>query len=179
MENIVVIYESKYGATKQYAQWIADDLECDLVSASETNPDAIMQHLNGAKAEQFVRWRKNNTGPSIGDIERVKNQQTFMTAIFDQKMNLATVGKVNDLFKVIQKKVNTNLTLNECLAFIPALKGNAITTIEMPGEAKMAYGASYYLYDAEKTQAILREQMGMKNATVVPCGQKPSASSRD
>jgi len=138
-----------------------------------------MQHLNGAKAEQFVRWRKNNTGPSIGDIERVKNQQTFMTAIFDQKMNLATVGKVNDLFKVIQKKVNTNLTLNECLAFIPALKGNAITTIEMPGEAKMAYGASYYLYDAEKTQAILREQMGMKNATVVPCGQKPSASSRD
>jgi len=44
VENIVVIYESKYGATKQYAQWIADDLECDLVSASETNPDAIMKY---------------------------------------------------------------------------------------------------------------------------------------
>jgi len=139
-----------------------------------------MQHLDGNKAEQFVRWRKNNTGPSIGDTERVKNQQTFMKAIFDQKMNLSMIGKVSKLFAIIKKQVNTNLTVNECLAFVPALKQmkgeDAVTTIDMPGEAKMVYGASYYIYDAEKTQAVLREQMGMKDAVVVESGHIPSGA---
>lgn len=31
MERTVVIYKSKYGATEQYARWIAEELECDLV----------------------------------------------------------------------------------------------------------------------------------------------------
>lgn len=140
-----------------------------------------MQHLDGAKCEQFVRWRKNNTGPSKGDIERVKNQQAFMKAVFDQKMNLATVTKINSLFKVVKKNVNTNLTLRECLAFVPLIKqmsgGDSLTTLEMPGEGKTVYGASYYIYDAEETQTILREQMGLPEAVVVPCGTKPTTIS--
>lgn len=31
MLNAIVIYESKYGATRQYAQWIAEDLQCRFV----------------------------------------------------------------------------------------------------------------------------------------------------
>jgi len=31
MLNAVVIYESKHGATRQYAQWIAEDLQCRFV----------------------------------------------------------------------------------------------------------------------------------------------------
>ncbi len=31
MLNAVVIYESKYGATRQYAQWIAEDLRCRFI----------------------------------------------------------------------------------------------------------------------------------------------------
>ncbi len=140
---------------------------------------AGQQHLDGAKCEQFVRWRKNNTGPSKGDIERVQNQQAFMKALFEQKMNLASVTKVRSLFNVIKENVNTNLTLKECLAFVPLVKqmsGDAITTLEMPGEGKTVYGASYYIYDAEATQTILREQMGLPDAVVVPCGTKPSRS---
>lgn len=40
MGNVVVIYQSKYGATKKYAEWIAEELSCDLV---ETKKAAIGQ----------------------------------------------------------------------------------------------------------------------------------------
>ena len=31
MEKVIVVYKSKYGSTKKYAQWLAEDLSCDLV----------------------------------------------------------------------------------------------------------------------------------------------------
>jgi len=34
--NAIVIYKSKYGSTKTYAQWIANELGCDAVDAKET-----------------------------------------------------------------------------------------------------------------------------------------------
>lgn len=37
----VVIYESKYGATKQYAQWIADELSCDLFEKKDIAPNEL------------------------------------------------------------------------------------------------------------------------------------------
>jgi len=33
MERTVVIYKGKYGATQQYAKWIAEELQCDMVDA--------------------------------------------------------------------------------------------------------------------------------------------------
>lgn len=42
MNRAVVVYQSKYGATKKYAGWIAEELECDLyerksVTAADLN----------------------------------------------------------------------------------------------------------------------------------------------
>jgi len=31
MEKIVIMYQSKYGATKKYAQWLSEELGCDLM----------------------------------------------------------------------------------------------------------------------------------------------------
>lgn len=31
MKNTVVLYQSKYGATKKYAEWLADDLGCEIL----------------------------------------------------------------------------------------------------------------------------------------------------
>lgn len=33
MDRTVVIYKGKYGATEQYARWIAEELQCDMVDA--------------------------------------------------------------------------------------------------------------------------------------------------
>ena len=31
--NAIVIYKTKYGSTKQYAEWIAEELGCDFIDA--------------------------------------------------------------------------------------------------------------------------------------------------
>ena len=40
--NAIVIYKSKYGSTKAYAQWIAEELDCMAVNAKETKIDDIL-----------------------------------------------------------------------------------------------------------------------------------------
>lgn len=40
----VVIYESKYGATRKYAEWIAESLACDLFERKGVKPLQLMQY---------------------------------------------------------------------------------------------------------------------------------------
>ena len=41
MSNVAVIYKSKYGSTKQYAQWIADELRGDIYHDSAVSLDIL------------------------------------------------------------------------------------------------------------------------------------------
>lgn len=41
--STVVIYKSKYGATKQYATWISEALKCEMISADECNPKELAE----------------------------------------------------------------------------------------------------------------------------------------
>ena len=38
----IVIYKSKYGSTKQYAEWISQRLDCECVSASTVKPADLL-----------------------------------------------------------------------------------------------------------------------------------------
>ena len=42
--NTIVIYKSKYGSTKQYAEWIAAELGCKAVEAKNIKPDDLLQY---------------------------------------------------------------------------------------------------------------------------------------
>ena len=42
MSSIAVIYKSKYGTAKQYAEWIAQELNTTLLEASAVNPARLM-----------------------------------------------------------------------------------------------------------------------------------------
>jgi len=44
MTKIAVIYKSRYGTTKQYAQWIAEDLGASLFEASQMKPVQLMDY---------------------------------------------------------------------------------------------------------------------------------------
>jgi menaquinone-dependent protoporphyrinogen IX oxidase len=41
MENTVVVYESRYGSTKKYAQWIAQDLGCTLIETKDVTVEKL------------------------------------------------------------------------------------------------------------------------------------------
>ena len=42
--NAIVIYKSKYGGTKKYAQWIAEELACEAVDAKNIKIDDILKY---------------------------------------------------------------------------------------------------------------------------------------
>ncbi len=44
--NTIVIYKSKYGSTKQYAEWIAEELGCGAVSARDINAAELEKYDN-------------------------------------------------------------------------------------------------------------------------------------
>lgn len=44
MNNIAVIYKSKYGSTKKYAQWIAEEAKADLFECSKTETKKLMEY---------------------------------------------------------------------------------------------------------------------------------------
>ena len=45
-KNTVVIYKTKYGSTKQYAQWLAQDLDADLFENSDFSPTKFEDYDN-------------------------------------------------------------------------------------------------------------------------------------
>ncbi|NLM44598.1 MAG: hypothetical protein GX201_11400 [Clostridiales bacterium] len=44
MSNTVVIYQSKYGATKKYAQWLAEELSCDLIETKKASIEQLEKY---------------------------------------------------------------------------------------------------------------------------------------
>lgn len=42
--NTIVIYKSKYGSTKDYAQWIAEELNCDCHDAKGIRADDLLKY---------------------------------------------------------------------------------------------------------------------------------------
>ena len=40
----IVVYKSKYGSTKAYAEWIADAIGCEAVEVSKTNVEELSQY---------------------------------------------------------------------------------------------------------------------------------------
>ncbi len=42
--NAIVVYKSKYGSTKAYAEWIAEELSCNAVDAKSTKVEDLMEY---------------------------------------------------------------------------------------------------------------------------------------
>ena len=110
---------------------------------------AGQQTLNGDKAEQFVRWRKNNDGLQYaqGDIGRIQAQKTFLTALVN-KMKNVNIKQATEMVNEVIKHVITNCALDDMVYF--ASKGLAVDTESirfhtLPGEGQYINGTSYYV----------------------------------
>lgn len=88
-----VIYKSKYGATKTYAQWIAEDLKADLLEADKVKPADLQKY-------QTIVY---GGGIYAGGISGVSLIVKNFEAIKDKSLFLFTVGASNpEDEKVIQ-----------------------------------------------------------------------------
>ena len=79
--------------------------------------EAGYRKLTGDDAMQVVRWRKNNTGPSGGDVARISIQQDFLKAVAKQCLQPSVLLKAPALAQVFMNNVTTDLELGHLLYF--------------------------------------------------------------
>ena len=110
-----------------------------------------MQHLDGAKAEQLVRFRD---GYAQKDLKRIEVQQEFITALIEKICSSQTLmSKLDDLVEVVLDCTESNITITEALGYVKYVKDldpAKITSDTVPGE-----GGSYFDMDEAGTKELI------------------------
>lgn len=130
-----------------------------------------LQVLDGEKAMQLVRWRKNNKGVSGGgdgsDLNRLKVQQGFLKAVLKQTLQIKNLTKISDLVTLFAANMEGDLTVENLLWFAKeaVFGGLAVESVEfvtMPWKA-----ANPYVYpDQEKLLALINSKLNPFNTEV-------------
>lgn len=114
------------------------------------------QTLNGDQAEQFARFRSD-----AGDIGRVQRQQILLKALRERLTSPLVVPSLPQAIRVVQRYVDTNLTLEEMLAlanFGLEIDSDDFQMVMLPGRFSTTseFEASYWLPDWEGSANILQ-----------------------
>lgn len=122
------------------------------------------QLLDGKNSHDFLRWRKNNDlTVEIGDIGRIEMQQMFMKELIKQTLKPKNIFKIPSFVETYYDYVETNIPLT--LMAKGALSAKKIDTETMvtntiPGESKTIAKISYWIYNKDETQEIVKEMFG-------------------
>ena len=124
------------------------------------------QLIDGAKAEQLLRFRHNNDGstyPSsygMEDIGRMRTQREFIVATLKQVLVPHNIFKLKQIVDIINEDIKTNMNLSDLKSYIPyAVEFNAdnIKTDMVPGTPELCNGVSIYVANQTKTKQIVNE----------------------
>ena len=111
-------------------------------------------HLDGKKAEEFFRWRQNNDGTGLanGDLDRIKNQQLFISKLVDKALSPSIVFKVPDILNAISENVDTNIPAKNLVSLgmkMLRLKSTDIIMTTLQGDPEDIYGQSFLVAERE------------------------------
>lgn len=120
------------------------------------------QVLDGKKAEQFIRFRKNNDGSGypLGDVQRIEAQQAFIKAAIAEVLKPSTLLKLGDLIKLGLETVKTDITFGEIFGYIDDVKNfdmNNLRIETLPGEGLYIGVTSYYVHESDNTKKLIEE----------------------
>lgn len=128
------------------------------------------QTLNGEKAEQFIRFRKNNDGSGypLGDVQRIQAQQEFIKAAVDKVLQPSTLLKLPELVSLGFESVKTDMSVVNMLSYLDDVEkfDKSNLRIEtLPGEGAYIGPTSYFVHDSAKTKELI-EDMFIKEVSV-------------
>lgn len=119
------------------------------------------QHLDGDKAEQFVRFR----GYKTGDIGRLNAQKTFINAFVDKLLSPSTITRIDDVVVEVKKNVYTSISVNDMLRFSKTIvkldADNGVKIVTLPGVGEYVGGVSYFLPYKQETVALVNSDFNV------------------
>lgn len=130
-----------------------------------------MQHLDGSKAIQYMRFRQPNVfNREIekyydgSDLKRIEAQQRFIKEVIRQKANIKYFSKADELVKATFKYLETNITTDEAVKIIKYagnIKTNEVSFFRLPGTTSEEE-FSYYIINKSETQNIIKDNFQTK-----------------
>ena len=119
-------------------------------------------HLDGKKAEEFFRWRKNTDGSGLanGDLGRIENQHIFITKVMDKIKSPTIIFKIPSLLIAVKGAIETNMNANEIFKYayiFGTINKEKFSMETLKGEEKYVNGVSYVVYDEALNETIISE----------------------
>lgn len=114
--------------------------------------------LDGKKAEEFFRWRKNNDGTGLadGDLGRIKNQQKFIAALIEKCTDPMIITQIPDILKAIKENVVTNMTGTNMLSYgLKMISNSGISMNTLQGYNERIYGQDFLVADETYNQSLI------------------------
>lgn len=117
-------------------------------------------HLDGQKAEEFFRWRKNNDGSGFanGDLDRINNQHKLIEKITEKCSNIGFAFKIPKILNSIAENMETNMSAGDIINYgmksVFSLK-NGLEMKTLVGTPKTIGGQDYLVYDKESNAEII------------------------
>ena len=139
------------------------DLHIDLKAGT--------QMINGEKAEQLLRFRKNNDGTSYpqeygdNDTGRMRTQREFIMAVMQQTLKPENIFKIGQILDIANQNIETNVGIDYLKDYIPyAVEFNTenLATETIPGEnAELPPKAQnkwwFFKVDEEETEELIQK----------------------
>lgn len=125
-------------------------------------------HLDGKKAEEFFRWRKNNDGTGLaeGDLGRIKNQHLFIEKFIEKIKSPSVIARLPVMLSTLPKYVETNMEPNDMVKYaynFLKVEKSDIQIRTLKGEAKYIGKISYFIYDENASKDIVSVFRGENN----------------
>ncbi|MGX7030420.1 LCP family glycopolymer transferase [Vagococcus zengguangii] len=123
-----------------------------------------VNHMNGEQTLSYIRMRYDDPE---GDYGRQKRQRKVVSAILNQALSLNTLTNYNDILKLLQNSVSTDLTWDQLLD-VQSKYTKAFGTTQsdqLQGTGDMIGGVSYQIISDDelaRVRGILKEQLEME-----------------
>ncbi|MFB2836247.1 LCP family protein [Floridanema evergladense] len=136
----------------------------DVTQRLEINLEPGLQTLNGSQAEQFARFRQDESG----DIGRVQRQQLLLKAVRQRLTNPSILPRLPEIMSVMKNYVDTNINWEEMLAlanFGLNLQQTDIKMVMLPGRFSQTGefdGRSYWVVDEKKRDRLMQNYFGVE-----------------
>lgn len=119
------------------------------------------QHMDGKTAMQYVRYRDEE-----GDIGRIRRQQKFIIALYQQIASKNIIAKMPGISKQIMSMVKTDLSLKEMVELGNVMRDmmekNGLKMSMVPGEPRYIDDISYWIPDIPKMRQQMADMQGVK-----------------
>ncbi|MGK7946410.1 MAG: LCP family protein, partial [Microcystaceae cyanobacterium] len=115
---------------------------------------AGLQTLDGQQAEQFARFRSQDTG----DIGRVQRQQMLLKALQKKLIHPSTLPRLPQALSIVKTSIDTNLSWEEILGLANlgrTLSPDDLQMVMLPGRFSLPHeydGRSYWLLDRKQRE---------------------------